>query len=241
MCGVTCLCIQIVQTSYKSVLLVHRYAKGPEQWRNRESSKQGTREAYANIFQADGKEDVPNTEPDFEGVPPASDGKKKRKSVEEEIIHNNDKSVVVSEPPSISALQLDGTMAKLGFNISKFPHSNKKKKVAAQQPELSFFEPEEGAVVKKDEIDALFKEKKGDKSKKEKQGEKSIEKKGRKRNKQEERGIKRVVEPEAVKVESAAVVDSLKAVMGVLEGGLRKGKKKKGDGSGKQKTQNIMI
>jgi hypothetical protein len=206
----------------------------------RESSKQGTREAYANIFQANAEEDIPNPEPDLEAVPPASEGKNKRKSVEE-TTHNNEGSLVVSEPPSISALELDGTMAQLGFNMSKFPLGNKKKKVAPQQPELSSFEPEEGAVVKKDEIDALFKkEKKGDKTKKEKKGDKSVEKKekkGKKRDKQEESAV----EPEAVKVESAAVADSLKAVMGALEGGLRKSKKKKGDGSVKQRTQNVMI
>lgn len=210
----------------------------------RESSKQGTREAYANIFQIDAEEDIPNPEPHSETVAPPSEGKKKRKSVEE-TIHNNEESVVVSEPPSISALELDGTMAQLGFNTSKFPHSNKKKKNSAQQPELSFFEPEDGAVVKKDEIDALFKkEKKGDKTKKVKKGDKSVEKKekkGKKRDKQEEGGIKSAVEPEAVKVGSAAVADSLKAVMGALEGGSRKSKKKKGDGSAKQRTQNVMI
>lgn len=231
--------------SYKNILLVRRYAKGPEQWRMRESSKQGTREAYANIFQADAAEDIPNPEPDSEAVPSASEKMKKRKSVED-MTHNNDGSVAVNEPSSINALELDGTMAQLGFNLSKFPYSNKKKKVAAQEPELSFFEPEEGAAVKKDEIDALFKkEKKGDKKgdKKEKKGDKSLEKKekkGKKRDKQEG-GIHSAVEPEAVKVESAAVVDSLKAVMGALEGGLRKSKKKKGDGSAKQRTQNVMI
>lgn len=202
----------------------------------RESSKQGTREAYANMFQAE-EDIIPNPEPDSEAVPSAGEGNKKRKSVEE----RTQESTVVLEPPSISALELDGTMAQLGFNMSKFPHSNKKKKVAAQQPELLSFEPEEGAVVKKDEIDALFKkEKKGDKTKKEKKGDKSSEKKekkGKKRDKQEGS----VVEPEVVKVESAAVADSLKAVLGALEGGLKKSKKKKGDGSAKQRTQNVMI
>ncbi|KAG0588969.1 hypothetical protein KC19_2G281800 [Ceratodon purpureus] len=220
------------------------YAKGPEQWRMRESSKQGTREAYANIFQADAEEDIPNPEHGFEAVAPPSEGKKKRTSVDE-TTHNNQELVVMSEPPSISALELDGTMAQLGFNLSKFPHSKKKKKDSAQQPELSFFEPEDGAVVKKDEIDALFKkEKKGDKTKKEKKGDKSVEKKekkGKKRDRQEEGGIQNAVEPEAVQIETAAVADSLKAVMGALEGGTRKSKKKKGDGSAKQRTQNVMI
>lgn len=193
----------------------------------RESSKQGTREAYANIFQAE--EDIPNPEPEPEAVPIAGEGNKKRKSVEERSL----------EPPSISALELDGTMAQLGFNMSKFPHSSKKKKVAAQQPELLSFEPEEGAAVKKDEIDDLFKkEKKGDKTKKEKKGGKSAEKKEKKGKKRDKQEIKSV---EAVQVESAAVADSLKAVLGALEGGLKKNKKKKGDGTPKQRTQNVMI
>lgn len=130
-------------------------------------------------------------------------------------------------------------MAQLGFNPNKFPHGRKKKD-AAVQPELTLFEPEEGAVVKKDEIDALFKEKKGDKTKKDKREKGVKEKKGKKRNKQEGE-VKSVVEPEAVKAESASVADSLKAVMGALEGGVRQNKKKKSDGSGKQRTQNVMI
>lgn len=211
----------------------------------RESSKQGTREAYANIFQAE--EDMPNPNPDSEAAPAPVEGTKKRKSLEERPQTLNQDSGAVFEPPSISALELDGTMAQLGFNMSKFPHSNKKKKVAAhEQPEFEPFEPEEGAVVKKDEIDALFKkDKKGDKTKKEKKkGDKTAEKKekkGKKRANQEEDSV--IKEPEAVKAEkSAAVADSLKAVLGALEGGLRKSKKKKkGDGSGKQRTQNVMI
>lgn len=211
------------------------YAKGPEQWRTRESSKAGTREAYANLFQV---EDVPDTQTDSTAVPAASEGKKKRKFVEE-TEQKSEVPGIVREPPSISALELDGTMAQLGFNPNKFPHGRKKKD-AAVQPELTLFEPEEGAVVKKDEIDALFKEKKGDKTKKDKREKGVKEKKGKKRNKQEGE-VKSVVEPEAVKAESASVADSLKAVMGALEGGVRQNKKKKSDGSGKQRTQNVMI
>lgn len=39
-----------------------------------------------------------------------------------------------------------------------------------------------------------------------------------------------MVEFEVVKVESVVVVDLFKVVLGVLEGGLKKSKKKKGDG-----------
>ena len=75
-------------------------------------------------------------------------------------------------------------------------------------------------------------------TKKEKKGGKSAEKKEKKGKKRDKQEIKSV---EAVQVESAAVADSLKAVLGALEGGLRKNKKKKGDGSAKQRTQNVMI
>lgn len=210
------------------VLLMCRYAKGPEQWRMRESSKQGTRAAYADIFQAEEEDHYPAPEPATTST--GIEGKKKRNEKEkEENSHLDLPPVVRSEPSSISALELDGTMAQLGFSVSKFPHGNKKTKVGKiSQPEASSFEPEEGQRVKKDEIDSLFKERKADKTEKRKKD---------KKEKHKESGKTAII---SETVGTSTIDDSLKAVLGALEGGLKKSKKRREEGSAKKK-QKVMI
>ena len=188
----------------------------------RESSKQGTRAAFADIFQ--GKEEDPTSVPEASTKPTANEGKKKRKALEESSQQDVPEDMN-HEPVSISSLELDGTMAQLGFNISKFPH-NKKTRPGMSQPKMTSFEPEEGQIVKKDEIDALFK--------KEKNLERGKSKKGKKLEK-----MKDNVQIDVL-VGDSMMDDSLKAVMGALEGGSRKSRKK-GIGSGKKKIQNVML
>lgn len=191
----------------------------------RESSKQGTRAAYAGIFQTEEENHYPAPEPATTST--GSEGKKKRKADEDS--HRDLPPVVRSEPSSISTLELDGTMAQLGFSVSKFPHGNKKTKVSKiSQPEASSFEPEEGQKVKKDEIDSLFKEKKAGKNEKWKKD---------KKEKHKESGETAII---SEIVGSSTIDDSLKAVMGALEGGLKKSKKKREEGSAKKK-QKVMI
>lgn len=191
-----------------------------------ESSKQGTRAAYAGIFQTEDEDHYPAPEPATTST--GSEGKKKRKA--DENSHLDFPPVVGSEPPSISALELDGTMAQLGFPVSKFPHGNKKSKAdKIPQPEASSFEPTEGQRVKKDEIDSLFKEMKANRTEK--------RKKDKKKEKHKESGEIAIV---SANVGSSTIDDSLKAVMGVLEGGLKKSKRKREEGSATKK-QNVMI
>jgi hypothetical protein len=101
-------------------LFLIRYAKGADQWRKQESSKQGTRESFAEIFQA--THEVPFDSKAVRAQPTKVEGKKRKSS----------SSTRLSEPivGKVSTLNLDDTMAQLGFDLSKFQKSNKKTKVA---------------------------------------------------------------------------------------------------------------
>lgn len=190
----------------------------------RESSKQGTRAAFADIFQ--GNEEDPTSAQEASTKPTSNEGKKKRKALEESS-QQDVPEAINHEPVSISSLELDGTMAQLGFSMSKFPHNKKTRLASTSKPEFTSFEPEEGQSVKKDEIDALFKK------------EKTVERGKSKKEKKPEK-MKDDVQVDCL-VGDSMLDDSLTAVMGALEGGLKKSRKKKETGSGKKKTQNVMM
>ncbi len=136
-------------------LLLIRYAKGADQWRKQESSKQGTRELFAEIFQA--THEVPFDTKAVRAQPNKVEGKKRKSSTKS------------SEPTGskVSTLNLDDTMAQLGFDLSKFQKSNKKTKVAqtSGNRDLTFGTEHGGFTTssmredqrtKSDDIDMLF-------------------------------------------------------------------------------------
>jgi hypothetical protein len=138
-------------------LLLIRYAKGADQWRKQESSKQGTRELFAEIFQA--THEVPFDTKALRAQPTKVEGKKQKSS----------SSTRSSEPTAskVSTLNLDDTMAQLGFDLSKFQKSNKKTKVAQMSGNRDLtFGTEHGGLItftmledqrtKSDDIDMLF-------------------------------------------------------------------------------------
>jgi nucleolar protein 9 len=131
------------------------YAKGADQWRKQESSKQGTRELFAEIFQA--THEVPFDTKAVRAQPNKVEGKKRKSSTKS------------SEPTAskVSTLNLDDTMAQLGFDLSKFQKSNKKTKVAQTSGNRDLtFGTEHGGLTtstiqedqrtKSDDIDMLF-------------------------------------------------------------------------------------
>jgi nucleolar protein 9 len=133
------------------------YAKGADQWRKQESSKQGTRELFAEIFQA--THEVPFDTKALRAQPTKVEGKKRKIS----------SSTRSSEPTGskVSTLNLDDTMAQLGFDLSKFQKSNKKTKVAKMSGNRDLtFGTEHGGLptftiledqrTKSDDIDMLF-------------------------------------------------------------------------------------
>lgn len=138
-------------------LFLIRYAKGADQWRKQESSKQGTRESFAEIFQA--THEVPFDSKAVRAQPTKVEGKKRKSS----------SSTRLSEPivGKVSTLNLDDTMAQLGFDLSKFQKSNKKTKVAqtSGNRDLKFGTEHEGLATsnmledqrtKDNDIDMLF-------------------------------------------------------------------------------------
>jgi len=204
---------------------VTRYSKGPEQWRSSQSSKQSTRQAFAEAFGSEGeakrKDDtsVVSLHEEATGIPKKKSKKNKRDRGLNNVADEMDNTFLNKEDTS----NLEHSMAQLGFSI----HKGAKRKELNKESEMNENEPGHHEVkangtklslpkwdlLKKpgeDDIEEIFCKK--DKVNKPKKIKKTHESKNNSGN----------VESVQIGIDS-----SINNVLNILEQGLKKKKRKK--------------